>query len=74
MGFMVEIVVGINLIRKGLYGEDRGDIYFIILKLIKSILKLLGKYKKYYGNDMTVNVAQRERCNIKFYASDFSNI
>ena len=64
---MVEIVVGINLIRKGLYGEDRGEIYFIILKL-------LGKYKKYYGNDMTVNVAQRERCNIKFYASDFSNI
>ena len=74
MGFMVEIVVGINLIRKGLYGEDRGEICFIILKLIKSILKLLGKYKKYYGNDMTVDVAQRERCNIKSYASDFSNI
>ena len=43
---MVEIVVGINLIRSGLYGEDRGEIYFIILKLIKSIFKLLGKYKK----------------------------
>ena len=74
MGFMVKIVVGINLIRKGLYGEDRGEIYFIILKLIKSILKLLGKYKKYYGNDMTVDVAQRECCNIKSYTSDFSNI
>ena len=70
---MVEIVVGINLIRKGLYGEDRGEIYFIILKLIKSFLKLLGKYKKYYGNDMTADVAQRERNNIKCYASAFSN-
>ena len=70
---MVEIVVGINLIRKGLYGEDRGEIYFIILKLIKSFLKLLGKYKKYYGNDMTADVAQRERSNIKCYASAFSN-
>ena len=46
MGFMTEIVVGINLIRSGLYGDDRGEIYFIILKLIKSIFKLLGKYKK----------------------------
>ena len=46
VGIMVEIVVGINLIRSGLYGENRGGIYFIILKLIKSILKLLGKYKK----------------------------
>ena len=27
MGFMMEIVVGINLIRSGLYGEDRGEIY-----------------------------------------------
>ena len=43
---MVEIVVGLNLIRSGLYGEDRGEIYFIILKLIISIFKFLGKYKK----------------------------
>ena len=53
---VVEILVGINLIRSGLYvtskkrsglyGEDKGEIYFIILKLIKSIFKLLGKYKK----------------------------
>ena len=43
---MVEIVVGINLIKSGLYGEDRGGIYFIILKLIISIFKFLGKYKK----------------------------
>ena len=70
---MVEIVVGINLIRKGLYGEDRGESYFIILKLIKSFLKLLGKYKKYYGNDMTADMTQRERSNIKCYASTFSN-
>ena len=76
MGFMVEIVVGINLIRSGLYGEDRGEIYSIILKLIKSIFKLLGKYKKkkYYGNNMIADMAQRERSNIKCYASAFSNI
>ena len=43
---MVEIVVGINLIRSGFYGEDRVEIYFIILKLIISIFKFLGKYKK----------------------------
>ena len=68
--------MGINLIRSGLYGEDRGEIYFIILKLIKSIFKLLGKYKKKknYGDDMTTDVAQRERSNIKYYSSTFSNI
>ena len=75
---MVEIEVGINLIRSGLYGEDRSEIYSIILKLIKSILKLLGKYKKKkkknYGNNMTTDVAQCERSNIKCYASTFSNI
>ena len=38
--------MGINLIRSGLYGEDRVEIYFIILKLIISIFKFLGKYKK----------------------------
>ena len=43
---MVKIVVEINLIRSGLYGEDRGEIYFIIFKLIISIFKFLGKYKK----------------------------
>ena len=43
---MVKIVVEINLIRSGLYGEDRGEIYFIILKLIISIFKFFGKYKK----------------------------
>ena len=47
MSFMVEIVVGINLIRSGLCGEDSGEIYFIIFKLIKSIFKLLGLGKKY---------------------------
>ena len=46
MRFMMEIVVAITLIRSSLYDEDRGEIYSIILKLIKSILKLLGKYKK----------------------------
>ena len=43
---MVEIVVGINLIRSGLYGEDKGKIYFIIFKL-------LGKYKKIHIMEMT---------------------
>ena len=38
--------MGINLIRSGFYGEDRVEIYFIILKLIISIFKFLGKYKK----------------------------
>ena len=75
MSFMVEIVVGINLIRSGFYDEDRCEIYFIILKLIKSIFKLLGKYKnKYYGNDMATDLAQREHSNIKCYALAFSNI
>ena len=50
---MVEIVVGINLIRSGLYGEDKGKIYFIIFKLIKYIFKLLGKYKKIHIMEMT---------------------
>ena len=73
---MVEIVVGINLIRSGLYGEDKGEIYFIILKLIKSILKLLEKYKqkKYYRDDIAIDGAQRERSNIKYYSLTFSNI
>ena len=43
---VVEILVGINLIRSGLCGEDSGEIYFIIFKLIISIFKFLGKYKK----------------------------
>ena len=50
------------------------SIYFIILKLIKSIFKLLEKYKKYYGDDMAADVAQRECSNINCYASAFSNI
>ena len=66
----------INLIRSFLYGEDIGEIYFIILKLIKSIFKLFWKYKKkkYYENDMATDMTQRERSNIKCYASSFSNI
>ena len=79
---MVEIVVGINLIRSGLCCEDSGEIYFIIFKLIKSIFKLLGLGKKniyiyiyiYNGNDMVAEVAQREHSNIKCYTSAFSNI
>ena len=53
VGIMVEIVVGINLIRSGLYGENKGKIYFIIFKLIKYIFKLLGKYKKIHIMEMT---------------------
>ena len=45
----------IKFIRSELYGEDRDENYFIIisiLKLIKTILKLLDKYKKDDENDM----------------------
>ena len=74
---MVEIVVGIKLIRSGFYGGDKDEIYFIfvsILKLKKTNFKFLNNYKKYGGNDMAADVAQRERSNIKCYALVFSNI
>ena len=74
---MVEIVVGIKLIRSGFYGGDKDEIYFIfvsILKLKKTNFKLLNNYKKYGGNNMVVDVAQCERSNIKCYVSAFSNI
>ena len=44
----------------GFYGGDRGGVYFIffsILKLIEIIFKLLDKYKKYDGNDITADMA-----------------
>ena len=66
---------GIKLIKSGFYGGDRAGIYFIfisILKLIKTILKLLDKYKKDYENDMAVDVAYCKYSNIKCYASTFS--
>ena len=74
---MVEIVVGIKLIRSGFYGGDKDEIYFIfvsILKLKKTNFKLLNHYKKYGENEMTADVAQCERSNIKCYVSAFSNI
>ena len=74
---MVEIVVGIKLIRSGFYGGDKDEIYFIFvstLKLKKTNFKLLNNYKKYSGNDMAADVAQREHSNIKCYASAFCNI
>ena len=74
---MVEIVVGIKLIRSGFYGGDKDEIYFIfvsILKLTKTNFKFLNNYKKYGGNSMVVDVTQCERSNIKCYASAFSNI
>ena len=74
---MVEIVVGIKLIRSGFYGGDKDEIYFIfvsILKLKKTNFKFLNNYKKYDGNDMAADMAQRERSNTKCYASVFSNI
>ena len=77
MGFIVEIVVGIKLIRSGIYGRDKDEIYFIfvsILKLKKTNFKLLNNYKKHGGNDMDADVAQRERSNNKCYTSAFSNI
>ena len=67
----------IKCIRSGLYGGDRAVKYFIfisILKLIKTILKLKEKFRKDDGNDMTADVAQCERSNIKCYALAFSNI
>ena len=74
---MVEILVGIKLIRSGFYGGDKDEIYFIfvsILKLKKTNFKFLNNYKKYGGNDIAANVAQREHSNIKCYTSAFSNI
>ena len=43
---MVEKGVGIKLIRSGLYGGDMGEIYFIFFSILKTIFKLLNKYKK----------------------------
>ena len=71
---MVEKGVGIKLIRSGLYGGDMGEIYFIFFSILKTIFKLLNKYKKYDENDMSADMAQRKRSNIKYYASAFSNI
>ena len=68
---------GIKFRRNGLYDRDRAIIYFIyisILKLIKTLFKLYDKFKKDDGNDMTADVAQHERSNIKCYASAFSII
>ena len=71
---MVEKGVGIKLIRSGLYGGDMGEIYFIFFSILKTIFKLLNKYKKYDGNDMAADMTQREHSNIRCYASVFSNI
>ena len=43
---MVEKGVGIKLIRSRLYGGDMGEIYFIFFSILKTIFKLLNKYKK----------------------------
>ena len=69
---MVQIVVGIKLIRSEFYGGDKDEIS--ILKLKKTNFKLLNNYKKHGGNDMDADVAQRERSNNKYYTSAFSNI
>ena len=43
--------------------------YFIsIFNFRKTIFKLYDKFRKKNGNDMTANVAQPERNNIKYYA------
>ena len=50
---------GIKLIKSGFYGGDRAKIYFIfisILKLTKTILKLLDKYRKDDENDIAFGV------------------
>ena len=75
---MVEIVVGIKSIRSGFYGGDKDEIYFTFVSILKlkkkTNFKLLNNYKKYGGNDIAANVAQRKRSNIKCYTSAFSNI
>ena len=43
---MVEKGVGIKLTRSGLYGGDVGGIYFIFFSILKTIFKLLNKYKR----------------------------
>ena len=69
---------GIKLIRSGIYGGDKDEIYFIFVSILKlkkkTNFKFLNNYKKYGGNDMAADVAQRERSIIKCYASAFSNI
>ena len=58
--FGFELYNRIKLIKSGFYGGDRAEIYFIfisILKLIKTILKLLVKYKKDYENDIVIGMA-----------------
>ena len=75
-GFVFVFYGGIKYVRSGLYDRDRaGNYRFIsILKLIKTILKLLDKFRKYNGNDMAVDVAQREHSKINCCASVFSII
>ena len=54
-----------------------GGNYFLFISILnfrKSIFKLLDKYKKYDGNDIVTDVAQRERNNIKYYTPTFSII
>ena len=66
-GFGFVLYGGIKYERSGLYDRDRAGNYFrfiSILKLIKTILKLYDKFRKYEGNDMTTDVAQRKRNNI----------
>ena len=67
---------GIKTIKIRLYGGDKAGNYFLFISILnfrKSIFKLLEKYKKYDGNDMVVDMAQREHSDIKCYASAFSN-
>ena len=68
---------GIKTIKIGLYGGDKARNYIIFISILnfrKSIFKLLDKYKKYDGNDMVADIAQRKCSEIKCYDSTFSNI
>ena len=68
---------GIKYVRSGLYDREKAVNYFrfiSILKLIKTILKLFFKFRKYDENDMATDVAQREHSNLNYYASTFSSI
>ena len=76
-GFVFLFYGGIKYVRSGLYDREKAVNYFrfiSILKLIKTILKLLDKYKKEDRNDMVADMAQRARSNIKFYDSALINI
>ena len=77
LGLGLELYCGIKAIKIGLYSRDKVENYFNFfrtLKFRKTILKLYQKFNKKDGNDMAVDMAQRERNNINCYPLAFSII